>query len=80
MKKLIILALLFTGLLQSCNGQHLAVGDMMPAFSLANQDGKVFNSADYVGKKILVVYFYKRPALLGIIMARLQRPVPLWPV
>jgi len=62
MKKLLILAVFFTGLLQGCRGQgrHLAVGDVMPPFSLTNQDGKMFNSTDYVGKKILVVYFYPK--------------------
>ena len=38
----------------------LKVGDMMPAFSLKDQDGKAFNSADYVGKSMLVIYFYPK--------------------
>ncbi|MEO6850316.1 MAG: peroxiredoxin [Mucilaginibacter sp.] len=40
--------------------QTLKVGDTMPAFSLYNQDGKLFKSSDYVGKSILVVYFYPK--------------------
>ena len=38
----------------------MVVGDTMPAFSLFDQDGKMFNSVDYVGKSILVVYFYPK--------------------
>lgn len=38
----------------------LNVGDTLPAFSLADQDGKTFNTADYVGKKQLVIYFYPK--------------------
>jgi peroxiredoxin Q/BCP len=38
----------------------LVVGDQMPAFSLTAQDGKTFNTADYVGKDILVIYFYPK--------------------
>jgi peroxiredoxin Q/BCP len=32
----------------------------MPSFSLTDQNGKTFNTADYVGKKVLVVYFYPK--------------------
>ena len=38
----------------------LAVGDTMPSFSLTDQNGKTFNSADYVGKSVLVIYFYPK--------------------
>ena len=38
----------------------LAVGDRMPAFSLTDQYGKTFNSADYTGRNILVIYFYPK--------------------
>jgi len=38
----------------------LVVGDRMPAFSLTDQYGKTFNSADFVGKNILVIYFYPK--------------------
>ncbi|MDR3696975.1 peroxiredoxin [Mucilaginibacter sp.] len=38
----------------------LAVGDQMPSFSLTDQSGKVFNSADHFGKNILVIYFYPK--------------------
>ena len=32
----------------------------MPTFLLYDQDGKLFKSSDYVGKSILVVYFYPK--------------------
>lgn len=38
----------------------LAIGDHIPAFSLKDQHGNTFRSADYVGKHILVVYFYPK--------------------
>ena|ERR1700733_845035 len=41
-------------------GKSLVVGDLMPAFSLTDQNGKTLNSADYVGKNILVIYFYPK--------------------
>ena len=34
------------------------VGDKAPAFSSTDDQGKPWKSSDYVGKKILVVYFY----------------------
>ncbi len=40
--------------------KEFTVGDKMPAFSLIDQDGKVFSSADYVGKSMLVIYFYPK--------------------
>jgi peroxiredoxin Q/BCP len=36
----------------------LKVGDPAPAFSAKDDQGKDWNSADVVGKKVLVVYFY----------------------
>lgn len=38
--------------------KHLTIGDVVPAFSLTAQDGKVFNIADVIGKHVLVIYFY----------------------
>ena len=49
----------FTAKAQSAK-KVLAVGDTMPSFSLYDQDGKAFNSADHIGKSILVVYFYPK--------------------
>jgi len=42
------------------SSQTLDVGDKLPAFSLTDQNGKVFNSQDYIGKKSLVIYFYPK--------------------
>ncbi len=36
----------------------LKVGDAAPEFAAKDHSGEVWKSADYVGKKILVVYFY----------------------
>jgi len=40
--------------------KHLSVGDTMPSFVLKDQDGKLFDTRDYTGKKILVIYFYPK--------------------
>jgi peroxiredoxin Q/BCP len=40
--------------------KSLAVGDMMPSFSLRDQDGNLFNSTEHIGKNILVIYFYPK--------------------
>jgi peroxiredoxin Q/BCP len=60
---LAVLLLLFTinaGVKAQSEQKELVVGDQMPSFSLIAQDGKVFNSVDYVGKSILVIYFYPK--------------------
>ena len=47
----------------SCNGsaqKRLSVGDTIPSFTLKDQDGKIFDVNDYIGKKILVIYFYTK--------------------
>ena len=36
----------------------LKVGDPAPSFQAPDETGKMWSSADHVGKKILVVYFY----------------------
>ena len=38
----------------------LKEGDALPAFTLKDQDGRIFNSTDFVGKEILVIYFYPK--------------------
>ena len=64
MKKLLFSFLLLSGLFciaaKAQSKKELVAGDTMPAFSLLDQDGKMFNSADHVGKNILVVYFYPK--------------------
>lgn len=61
MKHLIFIVILFfPGLHGKTQGKHLNVGDTIPNFSLNDQDNKSFNSQDYMGKKILVIYFYPK--------------------
>lgn len=36
----------------------LNVGDKVPAFKATSDDGTVWNSKDYIGKKYVVIYFY----------------------
>lgn len=50
----------------------LKVGDSAPEFSLKNQDGKVFNSKDVLGKKYLVVYFYPKDDSPGCVKEACQ--------
>lgn len=38
----------------------LQKGDKVPSFTSTDNDGKSFNSDDYVGKKALVIYFYPK--------------------
>ena len=38
----------------------LNVGEVMPQFTLPDQDGKLFHSNEIVGKKPLVIFFYPR--------------------
>ena len=58
----LIAILIFQGGIVKAQSENkkLAVGDMMPGFSLIDQKGRIFNSADYVGKNILVIYFYPK--------------------
>ncbi len=40
--------------------KNLVVGDPVPSFKLTDQNGHVFNSTDYIGKNVLVIYFYPK--------------------
>jgi thioredoxin-dependent peroxiredoxin len=62
MKKLVATLLLAGFLFGTCRSQtkELEPGDPVPSFSLTDQDGHLFNSSDYTGKKILVIYFYPK--------------------
>jgi peroxiredoxin Q/BCP len=52
-------AVLFSG---TAKGQAapVKVGNSVPVFTLTDQNGKPFSVNDYVGKKILVIYFYPK--------------------
>lgn len=53
------MASVFSFLSSSVKAQkHISAGDSVPIFSLKNQDDSTFNVKDYIGKKILVIYFY----------------------
>ncbi len=62
MKNLVLISFLCVALFQSCNAQRreLTVGDTVPKFSLKNQKDSLININDYIGKKILVIYFYPK--------------------
>lgn len=59
---LIVLVFILIGFIAFCRGasKHLAVGDRVPDFALYDQDGHLFNSKDYIGRKTLVIYFYPK--------------------
>ncbi|HEY4965047.1 MAG TPA: peroxiredoxin [Puia sp.] len=54
-------------LFPGCRGQNktLAVGDTVPVFSLRDQNDSLFNIADFIGKKTLVIYFYPKDESSG---------------
>ena len=62
MKQILFSSLLFSNILQGCRaqGKTLGVGDTIPVFSLRDQHDRLFKSADYVGEKILVIFFYPK--------------------
>jgi peroxiredoxin Q/BCP len=43
----------------------MGVGDKAPLFSLPDINGKTIHLKDYIGKKILVVYFYPKDETAG---------------
>lgn len=45
---------------QSPRHHTLTVGDTIPSFRLPDQDGKLFNSTDHLGKSDLVIFFYPK--------------------
>jgi peroxiredoxin Q/BCP len=42
------------------SNKSLSVGDLCPSFSLLDQHGETINSADLIGKQLLVIYFYPK--------------------
>jgi thioredoxin-dependent peroxiredoxin len=47
------------------DNKKLAIGDKAPLFSLPDQDGKVFNLADHIGKSNIVLFFYPKDESYG---------------
>ncbi len=54
----LLCAALLLPALQYLSAAELNNGDAAPTFEAKDDQGKVWKSADYVGKKIVVVYFY----------------------
>ncbi len=54
----VVLSLLQTGVTSAADPVDLKVGDAAPKFTVKDDSGKDWKSADHVGKKIVVVYFY----------------------
>lgn len=67
MQKNLLLATLIIGWFQACKSQnkHLGVGDTIPAFSLRDQNNSLISISDYIGKKILIIYFYPKDESRG---------------
>lgn len=59
-KNILLAALIFGWFQAKAQGGHLKVGDKIPSFSLRDQSDSLFSISDYIGKKILVVYFYPK--------------------
>ncbi len=53
-----LLALTILGMCLPALAADLNVGDAAPSFTSTDDQGKAWKSSDYVGKKIMVVYFY----------------------
>lgn len=45
--------------------KNIQIGDMIPDFSLNDQDGNLFNIETYRGKKKLVIFFYPQDGSLN---------------
>ena len=45
--------------------KHIQIGDMIPAFSLHDQNGNLFNIKTHLGKKKLVIFFYPQDGSLN---------------
>jgi peroxiredoxin Q/BCP len=45
--------------------KQIRVGDMIPCFALPDQNGKMLNIMNFVGKKKLVIFFYPKDGTHG---------------
>jgi peroxiredoxin Q/BCP len=52
------LAVLGTQWVAADHHEELKVGDKVPAFNAINQDGQLWKSDEFIGKKNVIVYFY----------------------
>lgn len=60
-----LFSLAIVAAVEGAEGVELKVGDPAPKFSSVDDQGKPWKSEDYVGKKILVVYFYPADCTSG---------------
>jgi peroxiredoxin Q/BCP len=61
--KRLLLALILIFVFNHLNAQdhkHLETGDAVPRFTLKDQDNKLFNISNEIGRHILVIYFYPK--------------------
>jgi len=67
MNKIFILSTLASSffVLSKEQNKHITIGDAVPVFSLRDQNDSLFNISDFIGKKILVIYFYPRDESSG---------------
>ncbi len=67
MNKMLILSTVASSFFMTSKGQnkHLTVGDMVPLFSLYDQHDSLYQIANDIGKKILVIYFYPKDESSG---------------
>jgi peroxiredoxin Q/BCP len=57
---ILLVSFLFACTAEAQTGKQLLTGNKMPSFSFPAQNGKTFNTTDYAGKKVLVVYFWRK--------------------
>ena len=50
--------LLLSGVANLCEAQGLQVGDPVPPFKCRDDRGRIWDSREHIGKKVVVVYFY----------------------
>ena len=66
MKKILVLSasvsilISFFGFVSTTNKSTLKIGDMVPEFTLKDQNEKDFTLTDFIGKQNLVIYFYPK--------------------
>ncbi len=56
--KIFVIAALFLSISIGSFSQELNIGDKAPLFSTVADDGSTWNVNDYLGNKLIVVYFY----------------------
>lgn len=58
MMRICLVAILTLGFVMSASAAEVKIGDPAPTFAAKDDTGADWKSADHVGKKIVVVYFY----------------------